>query len=430
MMPAVEDTLELDTSDVPAGRPRSALISALKTRDFALLFGGQLASEIGNGLVQLALPFLVLQLTGSAFQLGLAYFIQFLPILLFGLIGGVFVDRWDRRATIIIVDSIRTMGFLSVGVIYYLGGLTAAHLYLVIFLESALANFFNPARAALMPNLLHHEDLRAGNSLMEVSRYLGAFIAPPVGAVLTAQLGGAALMLIDGVSFAISVVTVVGIAYRQPPVGPTSAVGLLQSIEGVISETRAGLKRILESYLLKVAIILGFSLNAVVAPIQLLLPLFVRNVKHTDASYFGVLVAGLLAGSITGALSAPSNARRFGLGHVTIASVLILGVVITMAAWPPFQWPAVLAMAVAGCCLGTLTVAQTTLIQGSTSDDERGRVSATYYTATNGVRPIAFLVMGALASAVDIRYLFSVLGVLVLFLGAWLSRSHQVRAAH
>src|SRR5688500_16658900 len=101
--------------------PGPSFRGALGSRDFALLFLGQLAAGIGNGAVQLTMPWLVLQLTGSAFQLGLAYFWQFLPMLLFGLLGGVAVDRWDRRMTIVIVDTIRTFAFFSVAAIYYLG---------------------------------------------------------------------------------------------------------------------------------------------------------------------------------------------------------------------------------------------------------------------------------------------------------------------
>src|SRR5712691_13102084 len=106
---------------VPATTP--SFRGALASRDFSLLFSGQLCSEIGNGLVQLALPWLVLQLTGSAFQLGFAYFVQFLPVLVFGLVGGVFVDRFDRRLTIFVVDSVRAVAFISVGAIYYFGSL-------------------------------------------------------------------------------------------------------------------------------------------------------------------------------------------------------------------------------------------------------------------------------------------------------------------
>src|SRR5439155_13598877 len=130
---------------------------ALASRDFSLLFSGQLCSEIGNGLVQLALPWLVLELTGSAFQLGFAYFVQFLPVLVFGLAGGVFVDRFDRRLTIVVVDSVRAVAFLSIGLVYYFASLPVGYLYAVIFLEALLANLFNPARTALLPNLVDGE---------------------------------------------------------------------------------------------------------------------------------------------------------------------------------------------------------------------------------------------------------------------------------
>ncbi len=436
-MPAADETLVAEPEAAAPRRvrisralSRSGLLSALSTRDFSLLFSGQFASEIGNGLIQLALPWLVLQITGSAFQLGLAFFIQFLPMLLFGLLGGVFVDRWDRRLTIIAVDSIRGLAFLSVGAIYYFDALTTWHLYSVIFLSSTLANFFNPARAALLPNLVSKENLRSANSLMEVSRYIGFIVAPPVGLVMVSVLGSAALMLVDGASFLISAFTVFFIRYRQPPVIAPPSMGVMQAFLGVTEEMKTGLQRIMRTDLLKVAIILGFSLNLIIAPIEMLMPLFVRGVKHADTPYFGLLVIGLLVGSITGSLTAPANSRRLGLGRLTILSVFILGAVVAVAAWPPTLWPPVAAMVVAGGAIGTLSVAQATLLQGSTTDEERGRISATYYTATLGVRPIGFLLMGILASAVDIRILFSSLGVLALALGIVLNRSEEVRKAH
>src|SRR5687767_7694891 len=103
--------------------PGPSFRGALASRDFSLLWIGQLGSEIGNGAVQLALPWLVLDITGSALQLGVAYFFLFSPMLLFGVLGGVFVDRWDRRLTIVIVDVLRAVAFLSVAVIYYMDAL-------------------------------------------------------------------------------------------------------------------------------------------------------------------------------------------------------------------------------------------------------------------------------------------------------------------
>jgi hypothetical protein len=84
-------------------------------------------------------------------------------------------------------------------------------------------------------------------------------------------------------------------------------------------------------------------------------------------------------------------------------------------------------MIVAGACIGSLQVGQTTMLQSASSDEERGRVSATYFTATLGVRPISFLAMGALAEAVDIRLLYAVLGMAAIALGVSLSRVKEVR---
>ena len=171
---------------IPSPGPGPSFRGALASRDFSLLWAGQFGSEVGNGLVQLALPLLVYAITGSAIQMAGAYIFQFLPWLLFGLLGGVLVDRWDRRMTIVIVEVVRAAAFLSVGIAFALDReiLTVEMIYALIFLESSLQNFFNPARLALMPNLVKEDDLRAANSLMEVSRHLGVLVAPSAGVAL------------------------------------------------------------------------------------------------------------------------------------------------------------------------------------------------------------------------------------------------------
>jgi MFS family permease len=431
-MTVQEETIRLEHAELgPSFR------GALGSRDFTLLFIGQLTAGIGNGAVTLALPSLVLQLTGSALQLGFTYFFQFLPILIFGVLGGVFADHWDRRLTIVVVDAVRAVAFVSVGAIYYLDALQVEHIYAVVFLEQSLANFFNPARAALMPNLVSQENLRPANSLMEITRHIGFLIAPPAGALLMSYVGPAALFLIDGFAFLVSAITVFLIRWRpaaREPAPRRSRIGelegWLQSAQAMIAQTKAGFRVIAASRILQVSLLLGFSLNVIVAPIQVLMPLFVVDVKHAGESYFGLLVGGLLLGLITGSLIAPAIARQHGLGRLTIVAVLILGVIICIAPWPPTLWPPVIAMIVAGGAIGSLNVAQTTMLQSSTSDEDRGRVSATYFTSTLGVRPFSFLIVGALASTIDIRLMFTAMGALAVALGAYLYRLDEVRDHH
>jgi predicted MFS family arabinose efflux permease len=263
---------------------------------------------------------------------------------------------------------------------------------------------------------------------MEVSRHVGMLIFPSVGGVLVALAGPATVLFVDGVTFSLSALTVFLIRWRPEKTRELEqAEDLGHAVRIVVQQTAEGLKSIGRERLLQVSMLLGLSLNAVVAPIQLLLPLFVKEVKHAEADYFGLLVAFLLAGLISGSLTAPSVARRMGLGRMTITAVGILGVTIIAASWPPGHWPPAVAMFIAGTCIGLLNVAQTTMLQDATTDEDRGRVSATYYTATLGVRPLAFLAMGAFAEAVDIRYLFVFLGLVAVTLCGYLFRLPEVR---
>ncbi|HWC29881.1 MAG TPA: MFS transporter, partial [Dehalococcoidia bacterium] len=288
--------------------PGPSFRGALASRDFSLLWVGQFGSEVGNGLVQLALPFLVLEITGSAFQLAGAYIVQFLPWLLFGLVGGVLVDRWDRRITIVVVEVVRAGAFLSVGLAYALDPavLSVEMIYGLIFLESTLQNFFNPARLALMPNLVKEEDLRAANSLIEVSRHVGFLVAPSAGLILAEYLGSSTIILADGVTFLISGITVFLIRWRQPKREQPRADGWREQLGLVLHETRDGINTILRVRLLQVTMLLGFSLNLVVAPIQTLLPLFVIEIKDQTKAYFGLLAGAFISGLIIGSLVAPA----------------------------------------------------------------------------------------------------------------------------
>jgi DHA3 family macrolide efflux protein-like MFS transporter len=409
--------------------PGPSFRGALKSRDFALLWTGQFGSEVGNGLVQLALPLLIYDLTDSGFQLALAYVVQFAPWLMFGLLGGVLVDRWDRRLTIITVESVRAVAFLAAGLAYAIDSsfLSVEVFYALIFLESSLQNFFNPARLALLPHLVKDDDLRAANSLMEVSRHFGFLVAPPAGVALASVLGNGTILLADAVTFMFSGLTVFLIKWRQPPRVFEPVDGWSSRVDLVVSETREGFGVIRRVKLLQVTLLLGFSLNLVVAPIQGLLPIYVRVVKDQPNAYYGLLAAGFVTGLILGSLLAPQVSRRTGLGHMTVGSVVVLGATICVAAYVPTLLAPVAAMFIAGTAIGSLNVGQINMLQTSTTDDERGRVSATYYTATLGVRSLGYLTAGALAAPAGVQPLFVAFGLIVLGVGIYIWRIPEVR---
>ena len=327
---------------------------------------------------------------------------------------------------------VRAAAFLSVGTAFAVDSdiLTVEMIYGLIFLESTLQNFFNPARLALMPNLVKEEDLRAANSLIEVSRHVGFLIAPSAGLILADFLGSSTIILADGVTFLISGITVFLIKWRQPKREQVHVDGWRQQLRLVLVETQEGIAVIRRVRLLQVTMLLGFSLNLVVAPIQTLLPLFVLEIKQQTKAYFGLLAAAFITGLIVGSLVAPAVSRRVGLGRMTIASVLLLGATISVAAYLPTLWVPVIALAIAGVSIGSLNVGQINMLQTSTTDEERGRVSAAFYSATLGVRTLGYFSAGALVAPAGVQPLFVAFGVIVLCVGVFLSRIPEVREHH
>jgi MFS family permease len=384
---------------------------------------------VGNGLVQLALPVLIYETTDSAFQLAGAYIVQFLPWLLFGLIGGVLVDRWDRRMTIVIVESVRAAAFLVIGIIFVVDGslVSIEFIYALIFLESSLQNLFNPARLALMPNLVKEDDLRAANSLIEVSRQVGFLIAPGAGIVISQALGAGTIIIADGVTFLISGVTVFLIKWRPPPRVHRPVENWREGLRLVFVEMKQGIEVITTVRILEATLLLGIALNMVVAPIQALLPIFVQEVKGVAQGYFAALVAGFIPGLLIGSLIAPALSRKTGLGYLAIGSVVSLGIVISVASFLPTLALPVVAMTLAGTAIGALNVAQVNMLQTSTTEDNRGRVAAAYYTGTLGVRSLGYLIVGALVAPVGVQALFVFFGLSVIAVGAYISRIEEVR---
>src|SRR5712692_1752341 len=160
------------------------MFNVLRQRNFALLWFGQLISLIGDWVLFIALPFYVYELTGSTLATGVMFIAQLLPRLLLGSVAGVFVDRWDRKRIMIIADVLRGFVLLLLLVVRSPEWLWAV--YLVAFVQSAIGQFFIPAKSAIIPLLVGEQDLIEANSLNAVSDSLTRPIGPALGGVLMA----------------------------------------------------------------------------------------------------------------------------------------------------------------------------------------------------------------------------------------------------
>jgi MFS family permease len=155
------------------------MLAVLRQRGFFLLWSGGVLSVVGDLFLFVALPFFVYERTGSALATGAMFMAETLPRLIFGSVAGVFVDRWDRKRTMILSDLSRAVILLPL--LLVAAGGPVALVYVVAFVEASVSMLFLPAKNALVPNLVAEEGLTAANSLNSLSEQVPALVGALLG---------------------------------------------------------------------------------------------------------------------------------------------------------------------------------------------------------------------------------------------------------
>jgi len=186
--------------------------SLWRNRDFLLLWSGQAVSSLGDQVSGLALPLLVLALTGSSAQAGLVLAASLLPYLALSLPAGVLVDRWDRKRVMIRCDVARVVALGSVPLAYHIGRLTTAQLYAVALVEGAAAVFFSLAETAALPRVVSRARLTEAAALNATADGAATVVGPGLAGLIIGlargTVAGAALAyLVDSLSFLVSAVS-------------------------------------------------------------------------------------------------------------------------------------------------------------------------------------------------------------------------------
>lgn len=182
------------------------MLTTLRQRDFALLWFGGLISLTGSWVLQVALPFHVYQITGSALTAGVMVIAHTLPAVLLGSLAGVFVDRWNRKRTMIVVNLIQ--GLSLVPLFWVRSSEWVWLVYLVAFTGSAVSQFFAPAENALLPRLVSGEHLVTANSLNALNNNLAMLVGPAVGGLVMGMVGLTGVVFLNSASYVIAAVLI------------------------------------------------------------------------------------------------------------------------------------------------------------------------------------------------------------------------------
>ncbi len=398
----------------------TAAPSLYHNRGFMLLTASQFISRAGDALIAIASVILVLDLTGNnpmAAAGALAF--EFIPFLLFGLVGGVLVDRWDRQRTMVVTDAARGALLLLVPVVYAAGALEVWHIYAASFALSSLGRLFTPARQAVLPDLVEPSQLTRANAIVEGTGQAAWVLGPALGGMLVAVIGAAGVYYLDAVSFFISAAAMLLI--RVPA---TARAAKSASLWG---EAMGGVRFVRGTPVLAAAIPISVAATVAFAPVPAMLPVMVRGDLASGAQTLGLLMACFFLGSVAGSAVAARAGDRLHRGRMLMIGVLGVGLSACALAAAPTAVAAAVALALLGGLAALFNVAEYSLLQQQTPAELRGRVFAVAGLSAQLLRVPALIAAGLIAGTAGVRVALAVLAIIALGAGAIAAANRALR---
>ena len=386
------------------------ILEPLRHRDFRLLWTGQTLTLLGSFVSNVAYPFQILRLGGSAIELGVLASIFTVSNLLFLLIGGAIADRVPRRNLIIATELAGSAIFGAVALLGFAGTLQIWHLYVAVALFGAAYSFSGPAIGALIPELVPEEILVSGNAIRGLSRQTARMGGPVLGGLLVATVGPPAAFAFDAFTFLVSALAVMFIRSR-PSVAPKAATS-------IFADVREGFSFVFATQWLWVTIS-GFSLinAAFTGAFVVGLPLLVTEVLREGAITFGFISAAIGVGEAAGAaVIGQLRIRRAGIAMYLFA--VLAGVGLLLYGVVPTLPGTLIAGALMGFGLVCSGVLWESALQRHVPRQMLGRVTSWDWFGGSLLGPVAPIAGALIIEAYGPPALFTVAGVVAIVLTA------------
>ncbi|OEI70113.1 MFS transporter [Curtobacterium sp. ER1/6] len=386
-MSASPTTLPPPTEPLPiqADRPpwRHTLI-ALSVPNFRLFTATNLVAMTAGWMQRIAQDWLVLQLTGSVAQVGITVACQFAPMLLFGLWGGVLVDRFSKRALMMITQGAFALLSALLAVLTLTGVVEAWHIWVIAFLVGVVTVIDNPARQVFVTEIVGHQHLRNAISVNSSVFQLGGMIGPALSGALLVAVGAGWSFGVNAVA-CVAVVVTLGFLrtadlHRTPP-APRSKGQLVEGLRYAVRKP---------TILVPVVLMAFFSVFALTMPV--LLSAFASEVYDVGAGGYGVFNSAVAVGALAGALL--STRRAVVRLRTIVGGVFWTGVLLVLSGSIPVIAPFTAALVAVGMSQLLFMTASNSLVQLSSNVAIRGRVMSLYVLVLLGGQAIGGPVMG------------------------------------
>lgn len=378
---------------------------AFKHKNYRLFFSGQLISLVGTWLQIVALGWLVLELTNSAFWVGTISALSLLPVLIFGIFGGVIVDRYNKKMLLYITQTLSMILALILGFLTVFNLINLWEIGILAFLLGTVTALDHPARQTFVVEMVGKEDLASAIALNSTTFNASRVIGPGVAGILIKLIGTGGTFILNGLSFIAVIIALyfIKVSKESPKAHPHPMAAIKEGLR--YSFTHPVIKMLL--IFSAVTSIFGWSYSTI-------LPVIVQNIYHKDAAALGYLYSAtgagaLLSAFIVSAYSKKINPLVFILGGNTAFAVSLVLFSLTksfLLALP------ILFVSGAGLIMQFSMI--NTTIQHMVSDNIRGRVLSIYTLMLFGMAPFGSFQIGIVADRFGSPFAIQ-LGALIVF---------------
>jgi len=402
----------------------SKITEVLKNRNFFLLWLGQIISQLGDRLDQMALiAFVYLRAPGSTIEIAKILSFTIIPVFVIGPIAGVYVDRWDRRRTMFACDFLRALLVFTIPFfLFYSKSLLP--IYLIIFITFSIGRFFVPAKLSIIPDLVEKKDLLMANSLVNTTGMIAAILGFGISGVVVEWLGAKGGFYLDALSFLTSGTLIFLIIKRSRSSIDLRKVSreIVEVIrKSVLQEIKEGILYFIQKKDIRFTAGIIFILWSALGAVYVVLIVFVQKTLHSATKDLGLLIMFLGIGLFLGSLIYGRFGQRLSHYKIIFASLISSGIMLivfalTIQRYPHFSTAAALAC-VLGILISPIMIASNTIVHKVSDNEMMGKI----FSSLEIVMHLGFLlfmfITSLLAEKLPHVYILVAVGCVFSFLG-------------
>jgi|SRR5579883_439352 len=390
---------------------------AFRWRNFRLFFGGQLLTMSGTFMTQqLTIPWLVYDLTKSAWLLGVAGFVQFLPTLLLIPFSGILSDRWSRRDLLMLVQILGISVSLTLTILTFTNWITFPILLVLSVLNGLLKGLDMPVRHTIVTETVDDRaDWSNAIALNSVMLSSSLVLGPAIGGILIATLGVKYCFLYDTLSYIPAIFTLLAMRLQ------VRSIQALTSIRDTLQKLQEGFEYVSQFQPIK-AILLMLALQGFVGMAHIaLMPVFAAKILNGDATTMAHLSTSAPIGSLFACLYLSVRRGIVGLERLIVVAQVLIGMSLISFSLSRQVELSIIILVFTGCFTILQVTSSNMIIQTLVAEDKRGRVMSFYALAMVGTMPFGNLFAGTLADHFGAANALIICGSLIILGALWFS---------